>query len=273
MKTIWFPISLILIAAFAICCGYIFINGVAETKVGRDVASNEAVNACSDRIGILENRFSDLEKAIAGLKADSYRGTPVEKKVYKARESENPDNSGVADAPAGRETADAKDGTAPDITAAAEECAKQLEELKKEMKDLKSRTPEVFMGGPGDFRKHRAELLQKKTEISDSVRDEIMKIWEEYEKKRREIMKEVMAKVVKSSDGEDTMMLKFPPDDPEIREKLKRIEEDEDNAVGRLLTSNQYEEYKKWKKEPMAFGFSVASPFGGDNETGGGDNK
>jgi hypothetical protein len=259
MKHVWMFASLILLLALAFVVGYSLCGGAKENG---NYASADSVKALSEKISDVDKRLAALDKKISDSAVFPGAGTRGEKMIYRtpgASEAVEPSDPEIA--PMSKDEA-AESGKAP---ASPGEYAKQIDELKKEVKDLKARTPEMFMGGPGDFRKHRGEALQKKTEISDSVRDEIIKIWEEFEKKRHDIMKGVMAKVMKTADGEDTMVMKFPPDDPETQEKLKRIDEDEDNAIGRLLTQAQYEEYKQFKKEPLAFGFSVGA-FGSSDE-------
>ena len=244
-----------LVAVFAL--GYV-VNTSTDVIEGRD---SGALAALSDEVKALKRSIDDLAAEDRILKnQDAFLRNDIDKlrASMSGRAVGAAPDSGVS-VPGGEMQNRAESG-GPLTDEEIGEVRRMLDEGRSKPKfNVIKSAPMIFEGG--SIAAMRLRSYSDGLDLSEDQKEDMKKIIEDFDKRRREIFKGLT-----TEDNGERLSLSIGGKD--FSEKMKRLREEEDEEVARILSSEQFEKYKKKRSGSAFFGAVRAFPSAGDGDEG-----
>lgn len=226
---------------------------VAMYAAGRATAPAAAVDAAPDTAA-LRQEIAALRRTVEDLRRDISDLRPAQEDLRAPRTVPAPAPSDLPVSPA---TVRRVDPAAPPEeaihgTAVPPESISRDAIRREVRKALDEERPALMPPGMGlnakDFRAARLKRVGDALELSPWQRDELDKIWSTYAEKHAELMKEA---AVNTRPG--TVAFRVTP---EIKGKMDKLHDEEEQEVARILTPAQYAKYQEEHADEM-WGFGI----------------
>lgn len=248
MKNLLIAFAGVIFLGMAFAVGYLLNAPVEERGNGR----GDRVDALELKTGELDLAINDHNTEIEALKK---KNQLLDMKLRKIERDYRKLRKDLSDGKvaAGRNRPDSS------VTTTDADLEKRMrkvmeEERKKrldKMRDnLEGRAVSI---SPVNMGKKRLEIIKKDLELTDAQAESLSEIWDEFAKKRSELMKEHMKTVFEEMEDEDgnkkRMSARFLGGE-EFMQKQKELNREELDEIARVLGPDQFEQYKKKYNSP-----------------------